>query len=249
MLQTYSCIIIDDEEYAIGLLSESLKGLYNNIEVVGTYTEWKDGLDALRVIKADILFLDISIGGKNGMDILKLVPTAEMEVIFVTAYSEYALEAFKYSATGYIVKPVGDKELSIAVDKAIERINNKKTARQNVSAPMQLANFKIGVPNGKGVNYFDVNDIIYMEAVSNYTKVVTRTGEILSSNNIGKFNYLMDGLPFCIVHRSYIINLNCVSRYEAPGIIFMSNKVEIPLSRSAREDFLNRFNSLQPKID
>lgn len=248
MLNTFSCIIIDDEEYAIGLLTESIKGLYNNIEIVGTYTSWKDGLDALRVIKADILFLDISIGGKNGMDILKLLPNNEMEIIFVTAYTEYALEAFKYSATGYIVKPIGDKELSIAVDKAIERIKNKKSARHNISAPVQLANSKIGVPNGKGVNYYDYNEIIYLEAVTNYTKVVTKSGEILSSNNIGKFNYLMDGLPFCNVHRSYIINLNCVARYEAPGIIIMSNKVEIPLSRGAREDFLNRFNSIQAKL-
>jgi two-component system LytT family response regulator len=182
------------------------------------------------------------------MDILKLLPNNEMEIIFVTAYTEYALEAFKYSATGYIVKPIGDKELSIAVDKAIERIKNKKIARHNVSAPVQLANSKIGVPNGKGVNYYDYNEIIFLEAVTNYTKVVTKSGEILSSNNIGKFNYLMDGLPFCNVHRSYIINLNCVARYEAPGIIIMSNKVEIPLSRGAREDFLNRFNSIQAKL-
>ncbi len=241
----YSCIIVDDEEYAIGLLAESISGLYNNIEIAGKYTSWDEGLEAIKASKADILFLDVSINGRNGMDILKMVPNIDMEIIFVTAYSEYALEAFKYSATGYLVKPVGDKDLSIAIDKAIERIKNKKTAKLNTGTP--LASNKVAIPSGKGVNYFDVNEIIYLEAVANYTKVVTRSSEILSSANIGKYSYLSDGYPFFAAHRSYIINLNCVVRYESPGIVIMTNKMEIPLSRSVREDFLNRFNNINTR--
>jgi two-component system LytT family response regulator len=247
MSNTYSCIIVDDEEYAIGLLAESISGLYNNIDIIGKYTSWDEGLEAIKSSKADILFLDVSINGKNGMDILKMVPNVEMEIIFVTAYSEYALEAFKYSATGYLVKPVGDKDLSIAIDKAIERIKNKRNAKLNSSGT--LGSNKVAIPSGKGVNYFDVNEIIYFEAVANYTKVVTRTGDILSNANIGKYAYLSDTFPFFAAHRSYIINLNCVVRYESPGIVIMTNKVEIPLSRSVREDFLNRFNNIHSKME
>lgn len=249
MDNTYSCLIIDDEEYAIGLLSEGIKSLYNNIEVTGTYTSWKDGLDALRTTKADILFLDISIGGQSGIELLKMVPVHEMEIIFVTAFSEYALEAFKYSATGYLVKPVGDKELSIAIDKALERIRNRKAAKINTAATLPLVNNKVAIPSGKGVNYFNINEIIYLEAVSNYTKVVTRTTEVLSSANIGKFNYLLDIFPFFNAHRSYIINLNCVVRYETPGVIIMSNKAEIPLSRSVKDEFLKRFNNIHTRSE
>lgn len=249
MNSNFTCIIVDDEEYAIGLLSESIKGLYNNIDIIGTYTSWKDGLDALREVKADILFLDISIGGKNGMDLLKLVPNTEMEIIFVTAYSEYALEAFKFSATGYLVKPVGDKDLSMAVDKAIERIKNKRAAKSSPATAMPLVNTRVAIPNGKAVNYFDIDDIIYLEAVSNYTKVVTRNSEILSTLNFGKYNYLLEIFPFFSAHRSFIINLNSVIRYESPGVVIMSNKVEIPLSRSVREDFLKRFNNMHGKLE
>ena len=163
MANIYTCIIVDDEQHAIGLLAETIKGLYNNLKIIGLCSTFKDAIETLRVVKPDILFLDISIAGKNGMEILKIVPGLECEIIFVTAYSEFAVDAFKVSASGYIVKPAGDTELSNAVDKAIERIKNKKLARQysNSVAPF---NSKIGIPNGKGISYFDIDDIIYFEA-------------------------------------------------------------------------------------
>ena len=247
MINTYSCIIIDDEDYAIGLLSESLNELYGNIKILNTFNTWKGGLEALRTMRVDIVFLDISIGGKNGLDILKIVPALDSEIIFVTAYAEYALEAFKYSATGYIVKPVGDTELIKAVDKAIERLHNKKLATQHKGSGAQL-NSKIGIPSGKGVSYFDIDDIIYFEAVNNYTKVVTKNTELMSSYNIGKFSSILEGNPFYHVHRSFIVNLNYVSRYEAIGAVIMSNKKEIPVSRNTKDEFLKLFTSLQSDI-
>lgn len=248
MANTYTCVIVDDEQHAIGLLTETIKGLYNNINIIGLCSTWKDAIETLRVAKPDILFLDISIGGKNGLDILKIVPGLECEIIFVTAYSEYAVDAFKVSATGYVVKPVGDMELSNAVDKAIERIKNKKLARQYSGTTFHV-NSKIGIPNGKGINYFEIDEIIYFEAISNYTKVVTRNSELVSSYNMGKFRSLVEGLPFYHVHRSYVINLNCVVRYEVAGIVIMSNQKEIPVARSFREDFLKLFTSFQSKTE
>lgn len=170
------------------------------------------------------------------MDILKIVPGLESETIFVTAYSEYAVEAFKFSAVGYIVKPVGDEAPSIAGDKAMERINNPKVAKQSALSARCL-NSKIGIPNGKGTDYFDVDDIIYFEAVNNYTKVVTKNSELISSYNMGQYNNLVEGMPFFHVHCSYIVNLHYVARYEATGMVIMTNKMEIPVARSSREEF------------
>lgn len=238
----YTCIIIDDEHHAIGLLSARLKMLYNNIEVTGTYTTWTDGLEAVRRNIADIVFLDISIDGKNGLDILRLVPTLESEVIFVTAYTEYALDAFRLAASGYIVKPIGDIELNAAVNKTIERVKNKRLARMhNTAAHTHL---KIGIPSGKGINYYNINDIIYFEAVNNYTRLVMQEGELISSYNIGKIQTILEGMPFYQIHRSYIVNINYVVRYEGAGIVIMSNKKEIPVSRNSKEGFLKLFNSL-----
>lgn len=244
MTKSYTCIIIDDEEHAIGLLSHCINELYSNIKIIGCYSTWKDGLEAVRTLHADLIFLDISIGGKNGMDILKLTPAIEGEIIFVTAYTEYAIEAFKYAATGYIIKPVGDEEISNSINKAIERINYKRVAKLHLSTPAQTPSNKIGIPSGKGISYFSIEDILYLEAVNNYTKVITKQGEILSSYNLGKFRPMFDGLPFYLVHRSFLVNINCVTRYEASGTIIMSNKKEIPVARNSREDFLSFFNSI-----
>jgi two-component system LytT family response regulator len=242
---SFSCIIIDDEFHAIGLLAESLKGLYNDVEIVGTFSTWKDGLAAVRTMHADILFLDISIEGKNGMDMLEIVPTIDSEVIFVTAYAEHALDAFKYSASGYVLKPVGDAELNKAVNNALERVKNKRLARLHTGGVGAQINCKIGIPSGKGINYYNVDEIICFQAVNNYTRVVTKTSELTSSYNIGKFKSLLEGKPFFHVHRSYIVNLNFITRYEAQGIVIMTNKMEIPVARSSKDEFLKQFNRLQ----
>jgi two-component system LytT family response regulator len=246
MNANFTCVIVDDEAHAAGLLSESIKGLYNNIHITHICTTWKDAIDTLRGEKPDILFLDISVNGKNGMDLLKIIPNLDSEIIFVTAYSEYAIDAFRYAATGYIVKPVGDTELSHAIGKALERIENKRLAQKHTK-PLIPANTKLGIPNGNGINYFNTSDIIYFEAIGNYTKVVTKDGELVSSYNIGKYAGIVPAGTFFQVHRSYIVNLNCITRYESVGSVIMSNQKNIPVAKNSREDLLKLFNSVQAK--
>ncbi len=246
MENSFNCIIIDDEELAIGLLKERLGSLYDNLYVTGTYTTWTEGLNALRNTIADIVFLDISLAGKSSIDILKLLPPLESEVIFITAYAEYALDAFSFSATGYIVKPIGDKELTQAVDKAIERVQNKKLSKLSTNMPLAKAN-KIGIPNNNGIDYIEANDILYFESSSRYTKVKTKNSEMLTSFSIGKFKEAVKEFHFFQVHRSYIVNLNHVRRYHVSGEIEMVNNIQIPVSRNLREDFLRLFNTVTGK--
>ena len=240
-MNNFTCIIIDDEDFAIGLLTESLKGLYNNIEIIGTYNTWMDGLQALRTQKPDCIFMDISMGSKNGFDLLKLVPNLESELIFITAHAEFALDAFKHMATGYVIKPIRDKDLVIAVDKAMERSNNKKTALRKSKSFIEG---KIGIANNSGIDYLDVSDILYFEANEGYTKVITKTATILSSFRIGKVAAILEGMPFYQVHRSYIVNLNYIYRYDSSGFVVMINKNEIPVSRNYRDSFFRFFNTL-----
>jgi two-component system LytT family response regulator len=243
MINSYTCIVIDDEPKAIELLKDSLRYLYNNIEVIGAYTEWDKALEAIRTTTCDILFSDISMPGKNGMELLKLVPDLDCEIIFITAHSEFALNAFKLAASGYILKPIDDAELKNTVDKTIERIKNKKLARSNI-ASLTILNNKIGIPNNNGIDYVDINSIIYFESINRCTKVVTKDGDILSSYNIGKFKTMLEQYMFYQVHRSYIINLNCIRRYETTGIVIMSNNVEIPIAKNERAEFLELFGKV-----
>jgi len=236
------CIIIDDEPKAIDVLNERLTALFPNISIIGTYTDWKKGLEALRTTSVDLVFLDVSMPEKTGVDFLKLFPSLPFQVIFVTAHSEFAMEAIKFSATGYVLKPIDDFELSFAVNKAIEKIKPVK----NLQAAQPAINNKrkIGVPNIKGIDYLNIDDILYFESVNKYTKVVTKEYSIMSSYNLGEFKKIIDESVFFQVHRSYIVNLNHIMRYETSGSIIMEDNMQIPVSKSVRNDFIGLFNKI-----
>jgi two-component system LytT family response regulator len=242
MPNNYTCILVDDEQDAIDLLSDKLEHLYKNIRITGAFLTWENALNALRVEKCDLLLMDISMPGKNSIDLLKLLPNLDSEIIFVTAYDNYALDAFAFSTSGYLLKPVNDTDLSFAINKAIERIQNKKLAKQVKPSSTQL-NDKIGIPNNHGIDYVSINDIYYLESANKCTKVVTAKSEFISSINIGNFKFLVDNHFFFQVHRAYIINLNCITRYESSGMAIMANKKEIPVSRNVKNEFLKIFNN------
>lgn len=250
MKHIFSCAIVDDEPHAIEFLADKLAELYDNLIITGTYGNWKDALPALRNEDLDLLFLDISMPQKNGFNLLSLVPQLKAEIIFVTAYSEYALTAFDFSATGYILKPIKDAVLTKTVDKALERRLNKKLLREPAQPEggSKGANLKIGIPNSKGLDYINTEDILYLEATRRYTRIVEKGRETLSSYNIGKFWPLLEPHLFYKVHRSFIVNLNYVNRYESVGIITLSNNKKIPVSKNVRDNFLSIFDRIGKTI-
>ncbi len=245
MANNYSCVIVDDEQDACDLLKNRITDLYNHIKVTATYLSWAEALQGLRENKTDLLFLDISMPGKTGIEILHMLPQLDCEIIFVTAHEQYALDAFAFSTSGYILKPVKDQLLVKATDKAIERIEHKRLARQSKEAKEAhpLLNEKIGVPGNSGIDYVTLSDIMYLESVNKCTRIVTTKAEFLSSFQIGKFKEHVNRLPFFQVHRSYIINLNYIQSYKSIGTIVMANRTEIPVSRAERTEFLKIFNS------
>jgi two-component system LytT family response regulator len=240
----YTCIIVDDEPKAIELLVDHLATLFKKIEVLGTYTQWDLAWDALQNNEYDLIFLDISMQGKSGLDLLRLLPKTGSEVIFVTAHSDYALDAYKLSASGYILKPIHEPELIATVNNALERVRNKKLAKAATTS-LPVLNSKIGIPTSNAIDYINPSEIIYLESVNSYTKVVTTHGDILSSYNIGKFKGILNEDMFFQTHRSYIVNLDRVRRYEVQGVVIMDNNVEISISKNFKDEFLNMFNRLK----
>jgi two-component system LytT family response regulator len=241
MSRKINCVIVDDEQDAIDLLSFRIGQLYGNINISDTFQHWQAALAALRTNKYDLLFIDISMPGKNGLDLLKLLPGIDCEIIFVTAHDNYALKAFSFAATGYILKPIDDQELSAAVDRALERITHKTLAAQNQKGS-SVVNEKIRIPGKQGIDYVNVNDILYLESINKCTQIATSNGKYLCSTNLGTYKYLTDGGTFFQVHRSFIINLNCITRYESGGVVIMQDKKEVPVARNIRHDFLRLFN-------
>jgi two-component system LytT family response regulator len=243
MSSDYNCVIVDDESAAINLLSSRLKKLYNNINIVNSFTKWEEAVNALRAEQCDILFMDMMMPGKNGMALLRLLPNINSEIIFVTAHDEFAVSSFQFAPAGYLIKPVADTDLAVSVNKAMERIQYKRLATQKTPEVGKVKK-RIGIPNYRGVDYVSVDDILYFEAVGRYVKVVKKDSEILSSYNVGKFLNIFNDDSFLQVHRSYIINPDCIKRYESIGMIIMTNGKEIPLSKNFKDNFLRSFNKI-----
>lgn len=228
MVYKNTCVIVDDETKAIELLEDNLRTFFPNIEVKSTHSNWRTAYQAIQQNDFDILFLDISLPEKTGFDILSLSRDLKCEVIFVTAYSEFALEAFKHHAAGYILKPIDESIFINTISKCLNRLAIKKETSPSL----------IGIPNHQGINYVNINNIIYFEAKNRYTLIKTDTTELLSSYNVGLYKDLTKDNPnFIQIHRSYILNVTYINRYNNDGTITLKNGVSLPVSKSYKKLF------------
>lgn len=241
MSQEYKYVIVDDEPKAIELLKKRISLLFPNLSNIGVYTGWSNAVDPLRTNKPDIVFLDISMPEKSGIDFLKLFPDRKFDVIFVTAHADYAIDAIKLSAVGYILKPIDDTELYHAVNKVIEK---KNSVSKNSITDNNGDILKIGVPNINGVDYIKPEEILYFESVNKYTKVVTKSYSVVSSYNLGEFKKVISDESFFQVHRSFIVNLHHIRRYEAAGTVVMDDDMQIPVSKNSKSEFHERFGKI-----
>lgn len=235
-----SCIITDDEPKMAELLADTISEIFPEIEISGIFSDWRSSLAAIKSTQPDLLFMDISMPEKSGFDLLDLISDRKAEVILVTAHTEYAMDAFNFDVCGYVLKPVSHKNLSKAIGRAIERIKLKRSATRATDN----INRKIGIPDENGIRYVNIDDIMYCETSNRYTKIVTTEMEILSSYNIGKYQEMLTDQVFYPIHRSFIINLNHVKRYDMQGIVVMSNGTEIPVSKNNKDEFLKLFNRI-----
>lgn len=239
MPEKITCVITDDEPKMLELLADNLNELYPDITIEGKYTDWKSALSGIKKAQPDIIFMDISMPEKSGFDLLELMPDVQAQIIFVTAHTEFAVEAFNFDVCGYVLKPINDKALIKTVDRAIKRIN-----ANNKPAEIDNKNEKIGIPDDNGLRYVNINDIIYCETHNRYTKVVTTEGEILSSYNIGKYHETLTHDFFYQLHRSFIVNVNHIKRYDSSGMVIMNNGTEIPVSRKNKDTLLQKFQRI-----
>jgi two-component system, LytTR family, response regulator len=240
----YQAVIIDDETDAAELLRISLQALFPRMQVQTVCKGWQEALQVLGQQSFDLVFLDIQMPGKNGIELIRLLPQIEGRIIFVTAYEEFALEAFKCYASGYLLKPVEDTALYTLVSRLLRSDNKAAT-------PGEPEHDLLGIPGSKGIDYISRSDIIYLQAAQKCTRVVLRQGKILySSYHLGRFRSLLPEQLFFQAHRSYIINLSAVRRYlhDHSGII-MADNTEIPVARPMREELMLQFPTLTKNPD
>ena len=245
-------ILIDDE--AVGL--ESVKRLIGNycpeLSVVSVCQNPEDGIVAIENHKPQLVFLDIQMPQMSGFDLLQKVSPVTFEVIFVSAYDKYAIQAIRFSALDYLLKPVDTVDILHAVAKATERIHAKNSAfqYQSVLNNIQYKNRKIerlAVPSFDGIEFFNTSDIIYCQAEGSYTTVfLTNNQKKLVSRNLKDFESLLANSGFCRVHHSSLINLEHILKYikGEGGYVILTGDIHVEISRRKKEEFLSLLDKI-----
>jgi two-component system LytT family response regulator len=202
-----TCVVIDDEDLARLTLRNKLT-YFPNIEVIGEANSIKEGMEVINNLKPDLLFLDIQLSDGTGFDLLnKLEFTGE--IIFVTAYDEYAIRAFEINAVDYLLKPISNKRLK----DAIEKLNKKLSTDSNVNIVKLNYDDRLMVTHKKSVNFIKINSIISINASREYSYVYTVEGkEYLTSKSISEWDNKLPDQNFCRVHRSTIINFDFINK-------------------------------------
>lgn len=247
--------IIDDEVHCIESLVIHLKELFPKANVVYKTNKVQEAVEKLKELPIDLLFLDIEMPGINGFQLLDAIPDREFDTIFTTAYSEYALKAFKAKAVSYLLKPIDETELKEAVENWKEmKKSTINTQNQNIDEVLDhlkkegFMKSKISVPISDGYEFIEVNDIIYCNSQSNYTYLhLTDGSKVLVSKTLKEVESALANFFFIRVHQSYLINPNYMKRFSRNdgGYIIMENKESIPVSNSKRNLIVNLFDSVK----
>ena len=241
-------VLIDDESFSRSTLKNLLEGLFPQLEIVGEASDIQEGIDVLEKLQPDLVFLDVHLKSGTGFDLLKKLNQTPFEIIFVTAHDEYAINAFQFSAFGYLLKPLEIKELRKVMDRFI--LKRSESAQQNKRVKILIENYneglvrKIVVQNVNGFQVLELKNILYLEGAVNYTKFYLQDGSsILISKTLKEYENLLQNQGFIRVHQSFIINLHHVKQYikGEGGQVIMSNQKEIPISRRKKSNFIKQF--------
>lgn len=235
-------VIIDDEVPAIVSLEALLKVVSPDVIILGKATSCVDGLKLINEKNPDLVFLDISMPGGTGFDLLELADQSKFEVIFTTAHEKHALQAIKTRPFDYLLKPIDPDELSKSINQLKEHIDQR-----NSISPNEIPASKIRLSSAKEIVMVEPDQILYLEADGRYTKVYLLNGQSkLVTKNIGDFERELQCLNvFYRIHRSFLINTQKIARLirEDSGYLEMLNGKKVEISPNKRRDFESRFMS------
>ncbi len=243
-----NAIIIDDEPHCRNVIERILDKHCPDIKVVATCADGIEGLKAILQLQPDIVFLDVEMPRMNGLQMLEALGKEDLKftLIFTTAYDKFAVQAFKFSAFDYLLKPIDDAELISALQKLESTITPAaqiQHLRDNLNAN-GLYN-KLTIATSRGITFLELTDIVALEADSNYTKIFLVSGEtILASKTLGYFDDLLSDRPqFFRTHKQYIINLSYIKEYLSGenNLVLLRNGLQIRLARTRRQAFLELF--------
>ncbi len=247
-------LIIDDEEDCIeGLKNLLVHGHENLVEILGSAKTVRDGIEAIALLRPDLVFLDVQIGEKTGFDLLRALPEIDFEIIFTTAFEKFALQAIKFSAIDYLLKPIDVDELDAALMKLLNAESRKITADkidlllQNTQKSDGLFK-RIIVPTISGFEFIEIGNIIRCESDNNYTTIYFKDKQkVLVSKTLKDFEELLSGYSFFRIHNSHLINLSYIKTYNKGkgGSVILTDGSEIEVSSRRKDDFMAKLSALK----
>ena len=242
-----SAIIIDDEADSIKLLQLQLAQTCPQVEVIATYNSSVKASNEIEGFHPDLLFLDIEMPVIDGFELLNKILHLNFSVIFITAYNQYALKAFRFNALDYLVKPIDTNDLAEAVAKAEKKIKPTSTQLSLLQRQMrgEMAT-KIAIPGQNGVSFIELNEIVFVEASNNYSKLILTDKRIFTvSKTLKDVQDVLEESHFLRVHRQYIINLNHVKQFNRnESILIMDNGEHLPIARNQKERLVEKYGWL-----
>ncbi|WP_180335796.1 LytR/AlgR family response regulator transcription factor [Labilibaculum filiforme] len=247
-------LIVDDELKSQSTLNKLLEMYCPAVEVIGFANNVESGIEAINKLKPDLVFLDISMPDGDGFEVLERVTNRNFEVVFTTAFNDYAIKAFQFAALHYLLKPINYIELQAAVDRYQQNhqdidLNEKiKILCDSLSNHHQ----KIILPTSNGLRIVELSQVIRCEADGSYTNFYLNDNTVLMvSKVLSNFEDILPAEIFCRVHSKHLVNLNYVSQYikGRGGRIILSSGKEVEVSESKKKDFLKRLKYLAHSLN
>ena len=246
-METITTILIDDELSCTETLAIELEMYCPQVEVLASYNSADEALAGIVALKPDLVFLDIEMPWMNGFELLQQLNQVSFDVIFITAYDQFAVKAFKFSAVDYLLKPIKKEELISAVAK-VEQRRAKRLSSAHIEAMLNNINFlnrdfpSLAVPISEGLEFVPVDEILYCASDNNYTYIHKISGDsILLSKTLKEVEGMLENRQFLRIHQSFLINPRHLRKYVRGqgGHVIMSNGKELPVARARKEDLLD----------
>jgi two-component system, LytTR family, response regulator len=236
-------VLLDDELRGSKLLQKKLELYSDELHVLAVFNNAYQALEQISDLEPDVLFLDVEMPGLNGFEFLEKLGAFEFEVIFVTAYDVYTIDALRVAALDYLLKPVDEDELKTALQRLQERVAKKKKLKPVLPTTGSINGSRIALPTAEGVYLVKKADIIRIEAMNNYsTFFLTENKKIMISKTLKEYEQTLTDAQFFRVNRSCIVNLEYVIKYRKGdgGTLELSDGKEIEVSAQRKEELIQR---------
>jgi two-component system LytT family response regulator len=232
-------VIVEDEYTSQQYLKKILEDAFSQLQIVAIADNVPDAIAAIRLHKPKIVFLDVEIKQGTGFDVIEKISDRSFDIIFTTAFNTFAVEAFRYHAIDYLLKPLIEEQVIEATRRCLEKTDMQKHYEQieNLLHQVKHSKTRLTIHTLDGMEFIEVADIIYAEANRNYTELWLKSGQkITTSKKLGEIEQSLPSHSFLRVHHSYLVNFNYISKYHKGrgGYLVTHTGVSIPVSPSRK---------------